>query len=271
MKNQVMKFLIVLTLLFPASAQAADQWRAGTGANSPVGTTLINNVDTVLYQEVVAPLDRLLAGYRQGMNMQYSSSSTISVTAGEVMVSNVGETVRLMLRNTTSTNVTFANIDTGAEASATTYYVYAGTSTVTDGTATLYVSTSSSAPTGVTYYKRLGSFYNDASSNITLIDNDDQYSENGSPSSKSFETVYQATNDGTIVGYTTAITQTHGFTAYTDASNPPTTSIQNGYYPWVSGAAGLSLQISFPVTKGNYYKVTNSISNGGTLYFVPKQ
>jgi hypothetical protein len=87
------------------------------------------------------------------------------VSAGEIVCSNSGATVRKFRQNTSSTNVTFSDIDTGAEASGTTYYIYA----VCDAdatTATFKISASSSAPSGVTYYKILGSFYNDASSDI---------------------------------------------------------------------------------------------------------
>ena len=70
-----------------------------------------------------------------------------------------------MRQNTANTTVTWADIDTGAEAASTTYYVYA----VADAdatTATFMVSANSSTPTGATYYKKIGSFYNDSSSNI---------------------------------------------------------------------------------------------------------
>jgi hypothetical protein len=73
--------------------------------------------------------------------------------------------------NTSATTVTWANIDTGAEAISSTYYLWA----VADADATTFtvmISLSNTAPTGATYYRKLGSFYNDASGNITQITND---------------------------------------------------------------------------------------------------
>lgn len=110
-------------------------------------------------------IDLVLSNYRKGMAITYSSASQITVTAGEVVCSNSGGTLRKFRSNTSSTNVTFSDIDTGSEASATTYYVYANCDAVAT-TATFKLSTSSSAPSGVTYYKKLGSIYNDGSSNI---------------------------------------------------------------------------------------------------------
>ncbi len=89
------------------------------------------------------------------------------------------------------------------------------------------------------------------------------------PTSKTFDTVYQAASDGFVVGYTTPVSQNHGFSVLSDATNPPTTVIQFANHTWVSGAGPLSVPISFPVKKGNYYKVSNTIGQGGTLRFFP--
>ncbi len=121
-----------------------------------------------------AAIDLMLSKYRANCRLSYDTVAQLTVGTGEVMVSNAAGTVRLMLANTSSITATWAMIDTGAEAPSTTYYVYAIASDVTDTEFTVKLSTSSTAPTGVTYYRRLGSFYNDASSNITLIANDDQ-------------------------------------------------------------------------------------------------
>jgi hypothetical protein len=111
-------------------------------------------------------LDRALSNYRQGLKLTYSSGATVVVGTGEIVVSNSDGSVRLMLNNTSTTNVTFSDIDTGAEAGSTTYYVYAIAANASAETATFKISTSSTAPTGVTYYKRIGSFYNNSSSDI---------------------------------------------------------------------------------------------------------
>lgn len=159
------KILLSLMVLF-ATPALADQWRGGTGENTLVGTTLFNDIDTVSYSNIVAPLDRLLAGYRKGMSLIYDSASQITVASGEVTVSNSDGSIRLMLQNTSNTTVTWSDIDTGAEASSTTYYIYAIAASSSATTATFKISASSTEPSGVTYYKRIGSFYNNSSSNI---------------------------------------------------------------------------------------------------------
>lgn len=177
MKKLISYLLLTCLLISPAwgadewlttrPALTGDQWTAWPAASQA------NNKS----------LDRLLSNYREGMKLTYSSATTISVAAGEAMCSNSAGTVRKMRQNTSATNVTFSDIDTGSEASSTTYYLYA----VADAdatTATFKISASSTAPTGVTYYKRLGSFYNDASSNV------DQYSisnDNGIDTAKVYD------------------------------------------------------------------------------------
>lgn len=158
--------LSILMLLVASPAWSADEWLKTRPASTDQWTAF-----PAANQANNAAIDRMLANYREGMTLTYSSATTISVTAGEVMCSNSDGSVRKMRQNTSAVNVTFADIDTGAEASSTTYYLYA----VADAdatTATFKISASSTAPTGVTYYKRLGSFYNDASSNISQIIND---------------------------------------------------------------------------------------------------
>lgn len=118
-------------------------------------------------------LTNLLFNYRRGCAIEYKSAADIYVRLGEIMVTDASGNRRLR-RNTSDTTVTWSNIDTGSEANSTTYYVYA----VADASATTFtvkISTNSSTPSGCTFYKRLGSFYNDASGNIkqSSITNDD--------------------------------------------------------------------------------------------------
>lgn len=112
--------------------------------------------------------NRILIDYQEGAEVIYSSATEVIVSAGSVVCrsSDTADTgVRRLRTNTSTTTVGWANIDTGAEAGSTTYYVYARADT--DATTfTVLISTSSSAPTGATYYKKLGSFYNNASSDI---------------------------------------------------------------------------------------------------------
>lgn len=263
-----MKKLFLAGLIFALSAGvcfAGNQWREGGTELSIAGTESPSDIDEVSYENVVAPLHRLLANYREGAEIVYASASTLTVEDGEVVLSNATGTIRLMQQNTSDTTVSWSDLDTGSEAASTTYYLYAYQATVADTDFDIAISLSSSTPTGITYYKRLGSFYNDAGSNITDITND-VFPEMGDWTSKSVDVAYQATTDGDVLSYSTASSGGNTTTGYTDSSNPPTTiRAKNSTYN-----TGDYSFINMPVKKGDYYKVTV----GGTgltsvAYWIP--
>jgi len=169
--NKILMFL-VLSLFLVSNVWSATGWVKGKPAASDNPGTISTTIG-----ENNSALDLMLSNFAN-CKISYTSATTISVSAGGVMVSNAAGTVRLMLANSAATSVTFTDIDTGAEAASTTYYVYAIGSATTDTVFTIKVSLSATAPDGVTYYKRLGSFYNDASSNIATatITNDNDTS-----------------------------------------------------------------------------------------------
>lgn len=210
-------------------------------------------------------IDRMLANYREGMTISYSSASALSVSAGEVMVSNAAGTARLMLKNDAATSVTFTDIDTGAEAPSTTYYVYAIAAAADSVAATFKISASSSAPSGVTYYKRIGSFYNDASSNIGAVSNDNDLKKVGAWTAKTVGTTYRALSDGDVIAFTPN-ERGGDLNVYVDDSTTPTTL--RGSAGEASDQTGKST-ISIRVSNGEYYKATYSSTDGGsaTMYF----
>ena len=153
------------------------QWRHGAGENTILGSESASDIDSASYDDVIAPLDRGLSNLQEGCKISYLSASTITVGAGEIMLSNAGGTIRLIQQNTSATTVSWTMIEAGgSESASTTYYLYAYQATATDTDFDVVISTSSSAPASTTYYARLGSFYNDSSSNIdkTLIVNDNE-------------------------------------------------------------------------------------------------
>lgn len=169
------KILLILmaVLLMSVKCHAANEWREGTGANTLLGTTTVSDIDASIFQNMTDPLDRLLKNGRFGAQLKYNSVSTIDITAGNLTCSNSAGTISRFRAVTSAVTVSWADLDTGAEASGTTYYVYANC----DADATTFtakLSTSSTTPTGVTYFRRLGSFVNDGSSNITSVTNDDE-------------------------------------------------------------------------------------------------
>lgn len=156
---------ILLLLAWMTPAYAVDEWTKA----SPTGSNQAASIDEKIGANNNA-LDRLLIGYRKGCALVYNSASNLTVTTGEIAVPNSDGSVVRYRRLTSNLTVTWSDIDTGAEASATTYYVYLVADT--DATApTASISTSSSAPSGKTYYTKIGSFFNNSSSDITNVDN----------------------------------------------------------------------------------------------------
>ncbi len=266
---RMMKFHILIFIISFNIISCQEEVLAATGwdITKPAGTSDAADLDARIIENNTA-INLMLSTYRQDCALAYASASTLTVSSGGVMVSNSGGTVRLMVANTSNTTVSWANIDTGAEANGTTYYIYAVASGTTASTFTVMISTNSSAPTGATYYRRLGSFYNDGSGNITSIVNDSFTGELGSWESKSTGTTYQATTDGFVTAYGTGGAATGiSLTGYTDSSSTPTTIrvyqvIQSGLVNPDSPQA-----ISFPVKKGDYWKVVIA-TGSATVYWI---
>jgi hypothetical protein len=114
-------------------------------------------------------LKNLLIGYKKGCAVDYKGAADLYVRSGEIAIPDASGNVRLR-RNTSDTTVAWTAIDTGSEANSTQYYIYA----VADGSGTTFtvkISTNATTPSGCTFYKKIGSFYNDASGNILNIGN----------------------------------------------------------------------------------------------------
>lgn len=179
-------FIIIFNII-GCQEVSAGQWRNGTGANTLLGTYNASDIDYYTYNNMTEPLDRILSNYRRGLKVAYNSASSLNIEAGEAVVSNTAGTIRLFLKNTSTIatvwTVTTNGLDAGAEAASTTYYVYLVATNASDETGTILISTNSSTPTGATYYKKLGQFYNDGSSNIDadlVINDSDGINDSGS-------------------------------------------------------------------------------------------
>lgn len=250
-------------------AYCADQWFRGSGQAPLLGTDLINDIDTASKNYAFDPLDRLVSGYREGVSVQYNDASTLTVTAGEIVVLDAAGTTKLMLRNAASTTVNWTMIDTGSEAPSTTYYVYAVGASSSATSITFKISLSATAPTGVTYYKRIGYFYNNADSNIASIVNDNDVKYIGTKSSKTYGATYQATTDGFVVAWSNNIGYLGSLSGYSDSSSTPVTEV--AFATGDTSENYINLFISFPVKKGDYYKVSGSGTDltNATIYFWP--
>jgi len=273
------KLLFILVLCLIPTMAFGQQW----DKDAPAGSNNASDIDYYVENNQVA-LDRMLAGYRKGMKLSYSSAAQVSVAAGEIMVENSDSSVRLMMRNTSATTIAWTDIDTGAEEASTTYYVYAVAALVTSEEATFKISKSATAPTGETYYTKIGSFYNDSSSNILndeTVTNDDNYYalSLGDWVAKSVGTTYQASTDGIVTLGVTATSDggdVVSYSGYTDNAAAPTTlraTDTAGVYDGDYNYAGFS----FPVKKADYYKITAStlVGNGGGLtvamFWIPNE
>lgn len=165
--------LICLVLLVATSGYCANKWTNLDTAFIDGDAVLFNDIDTNLNNYVIEPLERYLINARQGMKVKYATAATLTIQTGSIGCSNAAGTLLQIRQNTAEVTVTWADIDAAAEQASKTYYVYL----VADAdatTATAMISLSSTTPTGATYYKRIGSFYNNSSSNIEQVANDDE-------------------------------------------------------------------------------------------------
>ena len=167
-----MKFLIGIMFYFclvtsGLSALTTAQWREDGTESTIVSSENASDIGTLTYDNIVAPANRLLSGFIQGVEVQYASAASLTVAAGQISIPNsAGATTGLrMFSNPSATTVTWANIDTGAEEVSTKYTLFAVGDADT-ATFTISASKSSSSPTGATYFVKIGSFYNDSSGNI---------------------------------------------------------------------------------------------------------
>jgi hypothetical protein len=209
----------------------------------------------------------LMSNYRTGCGVEYKSAADLYVRSGELMILDASGNRRLR-RNTSDTTVTWANIDTGAEAGTTAYYVYA----VADASATTFtvkVSTSATTPASSTFYRLIGVFYNDPSSNIQEVSNLNQSFKIGNLVTQVSGTVYFAYTDGLIQAYLTIKNGTSAnyvsLTGYSDGSNPPTTVTNATKLAVVNHTFTQQFNIFYFVKKGNYYKTTIAEGDAGDV------
>jgi len=267
-------FICLIVVLLTTNVYAGV-WRSGDGSETPTGSDNINNLDTIIDGQIVQPIDLMLQDYREGVSISYASASTLTAGAGQLMVENSDGSIRLMLSNDSSTSIGWSDIDTGAEANNT-YYVYGIAASSSATAITFKISLSSSAPTGETFYKRLGSFVNSGGNilNDESITNDNNYYalQLGDWVSKSFGTNYLASTDGFLTAYATGQVENVRVDCITDSSSSPSTVRSQNQGEEDSGETERA-GCSTPVKKGDYYKATRSSpgSLSGAMFFLPLQ
>jgi len=262
--KKVLCFILCIAMIC-GNVYGADNWKKSRP--NTAATEFIDIGRTAIVENNEA-LDRLLATYRSGLRIVWNSVAQLTVESGECFASNSGATVRVALSNAASTTVTWADIDTGAEASSTTYYVYARAASATAEAVTFKISASATTPSGETYWLRLGSFINNSSSNITDIQNDSFFSDLGAWESKSVSVVHQPSTDGFVCGWAAGGADV-AMTFYTDSNNPPTT-VRIRHDEDQSDATGRTGG-TIPVKNGDYWKVTVDTGTIQALYWIPTE
>ena len=100
----------------------------------------------------------LIRNYKSGLRVSYIDAGTIRVAAGQIELNN-------RLATLAQTDLTFADLDTGAEAVGTNYYVWATTAA---GVVALVLTASAAAPTGTFDDARLlGWFHNNPAGDVS--------------------------------------------------------------------------------------------------------
>lgn len=216
-------------------------------------------------------LTNLLYNYKEGCCVDYKGAADLYVRSGEIMVTDASGNRRLR-RNTSDTTVTWANIDTGSEATSTVYYVYA----VADASATTFtvmVSTNATTPTGATFFKLIGTFYNNSAGNIERVGNLPRKELGNWVDHSANYGAQQAQTDGFVcvrciinsIGGNATELKIEG---YTDANADPTTIRAMSFLTYSAQIYYDSRQGGFmmPVKKGDYWKVVYTLifQDGGT-------
>jgi len=270
MKKILILFIMAVFIASNCYGVDIDDWKRGDGSIPVKGTNSESDVDTLISSYIVDPLNVLLANYRQGCALSYTSTTVVTIGIGEVSTSDSGGTVHRFRKNTATTTVDFAvsgvgGLDTGAVAASTTYYIYADA----DATATTFTgiaSLSATTPTGVTNFKRLGYVITNSSSQLqsTYVINDESVPQVGLGAwvSKSVTTAYQTATDGFILATKITAAGTGTINVYSDSNANPTT--ERGRCAGASSGF-----VMCPVRKGDYWKVTVDIADSTIIYWIP--
>lgn len=99
----------------------------------------------------------------------WKDADTLTINAGRVFCKKSDNSIRVLRKNTSNVDVTFADIDTGARATSTTYYVWA-VADASATTVTFKISLSSTAPTGVTLCALVAKFKTNATGSGEIIE-----------------------------------------------------------------------------------------------------
>lgn len=150
---------------------AINDWMRGDGTDALEGSTNASLIDDYVTAYLQDPLGVLLENYRRGCPVRYASASTVTVGVGELACYNSSGDETRMRANTSEVTLDItADLDTGTEQVSQQYYVWA----VADADATTFtgiISESATFPTGVSWGRKIGYFYNNGSGDICSTGN----------------------------------------------------------------------------------------------------
>lgn len=98
--------------------------------------------------------------------LTYASDTSLSLSAGTVLVKNASQSVKVLRRSTSAKTLTSSNLDTGSFVVGY-YYVYA-CADAAGNDFTAVISASASSPTGYTNYELVSWFYNEANGSLNV-------------------------------------------------------------------------------------------------------
>lgn len=163
--------VLAFVLMLSGTSFAIVDWVRGDGTDAVKGTDNASDIDYDVTNYLQDPLDRMLMHYVWGCTLTRTSATVVTVSAGEVCCSNGAATIKRMRRNSSTTTIDMTaagvgGIDSGsAEKNSQWYDLYA----VADADATTFTAICAEQGTAlsdVTYYRYIGSFYNDSGGDI---------------------------------------------------------------------------------------------------------
>lgn len=131
--------------------------------------TYLGSIGTGLTQSSAIDTLEFFKKARQSFRVKWIDADTVQVSLGEIVCANAGNTQRVPRKNTSTANVTFTDLDTGARAQSTTYYLFANADAATN-TVTFKLSLSATTPTGVTRFGLIGKLATNATGAGEIIE-----------------------------------------------------------------------------------------------------
>ena len=166
------KFLLVLLILGmmvnPVLGADINDFKRGDDSEVIKGAESISDIDTLLEAYLSDPLARLLGSSIAGVELTWTDANTITVEIGRVACKSAGGVLRFRENTSTFTIDLSTSSDTSGvdkvgdvDKASSWFHIYANA----DADATTFTgcaSLSASAPDGPTYFRYIGSVYNDA-------------------------------------------------------------------------------------------------------------